>query len=284
MPEQSERWAAGRDVDAPRTVAVVGAGTMGGGIAAVLARHGYAVRLHDPSPPALERALARIAKRAPHASVEPVARLEDAAIGCDLAIEAVPEVLASKREVFVALDAAAPPHALLATNTSQLSVTELAAATGRPSAVVGMHWFNPPERMRLVELVRTALVAPEALASVRGVAEACGKTVIEVADRPGFVSTRAMAALVIEAMRIHEEGVAEARDVDVALELGLNHPTGPLALADLVGLDVMLAIADDLTEQLGERFRPPDGLRERVEAGRLGRKSGHGYYRYDERG
>ena len=284
MTETSDRRGAGEGVEAARTVAVVGAGTMGGGIAAVLAQHGFAVRLHDPSPPSLERALARIVKRAPHASVEAVARLDDVARGCDLAIEAVPESLALKREVFVALDAAAPPHAVLATNTSQLSVTELAAATGRPSAVVGMHWFNPPERMRLVELVRTVLVAPEALALVRAVAEACGKTVIEVADRQGFVSTRAMAALVIEAMRIHEEGVAEARDIDVALELGLNHPTGPLALADLVGLDVMLAIAEALTEQLGERFRPPQGLRKRVEAGRLGRKSGHGYYRYDDRG
>jgi 3-hydroxybutyryl-CoA dehydrogenase len=263
-------------------VAVVGAGNMGGGIATVLAQHGYPVRLHDPVPAALERAAARVRKRADGADLELTDDLAAVALGCDLVIEAVPETLALKRAVFEVLDRTAPEGAVLATNTSQLSVTALAAATSRPSAVVGMHWFNPPERMRLIELVRTVLSAPEAVDRVRALAEDCGKTVVEVQDRQGFVTTRALAALLIEAMRMHEEGVAEAAALDTAVELGLNHPMGPLALADYVGLDVMLAIADALTEQLGERFRAPQGLRKRVEAGRLGRKTGHGYHRYDE--
>ena len=262
-------------------IAVVGAGTMGGGIASVLAQHGYPLRLYDPSPAALERAAARVRKRAEGADLELGNELEAVAPGCALVIEAVPEDLAVKRRVFEAIDRTAAAGVVLATNTSQLSVTALAAATTRPQAVVGMHWFNPPERMRLVEMVRTVMVAPEALAQVRALAEACGKTVVEVADRQGFVTTRLLAASLIEAMRMHEEGVAEAPELDTAVELGLNHPMGPLALADYVGLDVMLAIAEALTEQLGERFRPPQGLRKRVEAGRLGRKAGHGYHRYD---
>ncbi len=265
----------------PRRVAVVGAGTMGGGIAAVLAQHGFGVRLFDPSRSALQRAEARVRKRAERADLTLSDDLAEVARGCDLVIEAVPEALALKRDVFAVIDREAPAGAVLATNTSQLSVTALAAGTGRPTRVVGMHWFNPPERMRLIEMVRTVMVDQDALDTVRAVALACDKTVVEVADRQGFVTTRALAALLIEAMRMHEEGVAEAGDLDVAVELGLNHPMGPLALADYVGLDVMLAIADALTEQLGERFRAPQGLRKRVEAGRLGRKSGHGYHRYD---
>ncbi len=262
-------------------IAVVGAGTMGSGIASVLAQHGFALRLHDPSVAALERAATRVGKRAADADLELSDELETAASGCALVIEAVPEDLALKRRVFEVIDRTAAAGVVLATNTSQLSVTALAAATTRPQAVVGMHWFNPPERMRLVEMVRTVMVAPAALAQVRALAEACGKTVVEVADRQGFVTTRLLAASLIEAMRMHEEGVAEAPELDTAVELGLNHPMGPLALADYVGLDVMLAIAEALTEQLGERFRPPQGLRKRVEAGRLGRKAGHGYHRYD---
>lgn len=269
------------DPTLPHRVAVVGAGTMGGGIAAVLAQHGFAVRLFDPSRAALQRAETRVRKRAEHADLTLSEELAEVARGCELVIEAVPEALALKRDVFAVLDREAPEGVVLATNTSQLSVTALAAGTARPTRVVGMHWFNPPERMRLIELVRTVIVDQDALDVVRAVAAACDKTVVEVADRQGFVTTRALAALLIEAMRMHEEGVAEARDLDVAVELGLNHPMGPLALADYVGLDVMLAIADALTEQLGERFRPPQGLRKRVEAGRLGRKTGHGYHRYD---
>jgi 3-hydroxybutyryl-CoA dehydrogenase len=269
---------------AVRTIGIVGAGTMGSGIAGVVAEAGYAVRLHDTSEDALERASARIRRRAPDARIVLTTDIAEVALDADLVIEAAPEDLELKRSIFVALDAAAPDHAVLASNTSQLSVTALAAATGRPDRVVGMHWFNPPERMRLIELVRAITTSDEAAGVVRGVAEACGRQVVVVADRQGFVTTRALAALLIEAMRMHEEGVASAADVDTAVHLGLNHPMGPLALADYVGLDVMLAISDSLTEALGERFRAPQGLRKRVEAGHLGRKTGRGYHAYGDGG
>jgi 3-hydroxybutyryl-CoA dehydrogenase len=249
----------------------------------VVAAAGYAVRLHDTSPAALERGADRVRRRAPDASLVLTTDLAELAVGADLVIEAAPEDLELKRSIFGVLDVSAPAHAVLATNTSQLSVTALAAGTTRPERVVGMHWFNPPERMRLIEVVRAITTSEPTIELVRGVAEACDKQVVVVADRQGFVTTRALAALLIEAMRMHEEGVASAADVDTAVHLGLNHPMGPLALADYVGLDVMLAIADSLTLSLGERFRPPQGLRKRVEAGHLGRKTGRGYHRYEER-
>lgn len=264
-------------------VAVLGAGTMGGGIAALVAGAGFAVVLSDPRPEAGERALQRIRRRAPEATVAFVPTPEEAAAEADLVIEAAPEQLALKLDLFRRLDGAAPPHAVLASNTSQLSVTALGSATRRPHAVCGMHWFNPPERMLLVENVRGLETSDATMAVVRAVAEACGKTVVEVADRQGFVSTRLLAANLIEAMRMHEEGVASAADIDAATRLGLNHPMGPLELADYVGLDVMLAIAESLTDALGERFRPPQGLRKRVEAGHLGRKAGRGYHVYPPR-
>jgi 3-hydroxybutyryl-CoA dehydrogenase len=266
------------------TVVVIGAGTMGSGIAAVVAASGFSVRLHDPQRAALERAAQRVAKRAPQARLEVSTELAGIAVDADVVVEAAPEDLDLKLAIFAQLDRDAPEHAVLATNTSQLSVTALAAATSRPDRVVGMHWFNPPERMQLVELVRAVTSSDVAVATVRSLAERCGKQVVEVADRQGFVTTRALAALLLEAMRMHEEGVASAQDVDLAVHLGLNHPMGPLALADYVGLDVMLAIADSLTEALGERFRAPQGLRKRVEAGHLGRKSGKGYFDYAARG
>jgi 3-hydroxybutyryl-CoA dehydrogenase len=264
----------------PLRIAVVGAGTMGAGIAALLAAAGHVVRLTDPQPHAAERALARIAKRAPEATVTVAEDAESAAVDAELVIEAVPEQLALKQDLFRRLDAVAPPSAVLASNTSQLSITALASVTRRPDRVAGMHWFNPPERMRLVENVRGWVTSAETMALLRRVAESCGKSVVEVEDRAGFVTSRILAANLIEAMRMHEEGVASAADLDQAIRLGLNHPMGPLELADYVGLDVMLAIATSLTEALGERFRPPQGLRKRVEAGYLGRKSGRGYHEY----
>ena len=265
-----------------RRVAVLGAGTMGSGIAALLATAGYQVTLGEPQASVAERALSRIAKRAPEAQVSVCATPEEAAADADLVIEAIPERLDLKLDLFRRLDAAAPAHAVLASNTSQFSITALAAATKRPAQVCGMHWFNPPERMRLVENVRGLATGDAAMAVVRAVAEACGKTVVEVADRQGFVSSRLLAANLIEAMRMHEEGVASADDIDATARLGLNHPMGPLELADYVGLDIMLAIADALTDALGERFRPPQGLRKRVEAGHLGRKAGRGYHGYPD--
>lgn len=270
------------------TIAVIGAGTMGSGIAAVCLKAGFRVRLYDPSRPALDGARERIAKSDERAESEGRLdlhyQLEGAVEGCDLVIEAVPEKLELKRDLFARVDAVAPAHALLASNTSELSITAMAGATRRPDQVVGMHWFNPPERMQLIEVIRGVQSSREAVESVMAVADRCGKTTVLVKDRQGFVTTRALAALLTEAMRMLEEGVASKADIDTAVKLGLNHPMGPLELADYIGLDTMLFIGDSLTEALGERFRPPQGLRKLVEAGRLGRKSGQGFYDYGSTG
>jgi 3-hydroxybutyryl-CoA dehydrogenase len=265
------------------SVAVLGAGTMGSGIAAVLAGGGFRVTLTDPAPGAAERALERIRKRASDASVRVAATPEEAVAEADLVIEAAPESMTIKRALFERIDAAAPPHAILASNTSQLSIAALAAATGRPEKVCGMHWFNPPERMALIEGVRSTATADATMARITTVAEACGKRLVVVADRPGFVVNRVMTAAMIEAMRMLDEGVAPVADIDTVIKLGLNHPMGPLELADYVGLDVMLAIAESLREVLGEHFAPPEGLRQRVAEGHLGRKTGRGYHDYPPR-
>ena len=269
-------------------VALVGGGLMGSGIAAVLTAAGYRVSLFDPSSEARERAASRVAKSAGEDGTSDRftvhADLPPAVAGADLVIEAVPEVLDLKRELFAQIDEHAPPAAILASNTSELSVTTLAAATSRPESVVGMHWFNPPERMRLVELVRGVRTSDQALTAASEVAARCEKTVVTVEDRQGFVTTRAVAALLVEGARIMEEGVASPHDIDAAVRLGLNHPMGPLELADYIGLDTVLYISDSLTEAYGDRFRAPQTLRKFVEAGRLGRKSGEGYYLYDEDG
>lgn len=264
-------------------MAVLGAGTMGGGIAAMLAASGYPVTVADPSPEALERAHARVIKRAPDATITLVATPEEAASNADLIIEAAPERLDLKLALFRAIDAAAPAHAHFASNTSQYSVADLAAVTQRPTRVCGMHWFNPPERMQLIELVRTPHTSLETLALVTRVGETCGKTVVEVSDQPGFVANRVMTAGMLEAMRMLDQHVATADAIDRITQLGLNHPMGPLALADYVGLDVMLWIAQSLHERLGDRFEPPAGLIARVNAGKLGRKSGEGYFIYPPR-
>jgi 3-hydroxybutyryl-CoA dehydrogenase len=266
-----------------RTVAVLGAGTMGGGIAAVLAAGGFQVVITDPAPGAAERAMERIRKRASEGSVWIAATLEEAVSAADLVIEAAPESMAIKRPLFERSDAAAPAHAILASNTSQFSIAALAAATGRPGLVCGMHWFNPPERMTLIEGIRATATSDATMARLSAVAEACGKRLVVVADRPGFVVNRVMAAAMLEAMRMLDEGVAPVADIDTVIKLGLNHPMGPLELADYVGLDVMLAIAESLREVLGEHFAPPEGLRRRVAEGDLGRKSGRGYHDYPPR-
>lgn len=268
-------------------VAVIGAGTMGGGIAVQLLMAGMQVELFDPSGEALEKARLRITRRADAAAQTRLQLhlvLAEAVAEADFVIEAAPERLELKREIFAELDRCAPAHAVLASNTSELSITVLAGATLRPDKVVGMHWFNPPERMQLVEMVRGVHTAGETLAGTRALAEACGKTVVEVADRQGFVTTRLLAALLLEAIRLHEEGVASAADLDLAVKLGLNHPMGPLELADYVGLDTLLFIAEGMHGALGERFLPPQSLRRLVDAGLLGRKTGQGFFTYTERG
>jgi 3-hydroxybutyryl-CoA dehydrogenase len=287
-------------VTAIRRVAVIGAGTMGHGIAYVSLAAGYDVALADADRDALLTAHDRITaafgaaiergKSSPSARDAALARLStwpdlaSAASGADLVIEAVPERIELKRALFTAAHAAAPPHAVLATNTSSLSISAIAAAVPQPERVVGAHFFNPVPAMRLVEIVRGPATSEATVEAVRAFAESLGKTAIVVRDSPGFATSRLGVALGLEAARMVEEGVASAEDIDRAMELGYNHPVGPLRLGDLVGLDVRLAIADHLRSALdSETFRAPEILRRMVAEGKLGKKSGEGFYRWEAR-
>jgi 3-hydroxybutyryl-CoA dehydrogenase len=283
-----------------RTVAVLGAGLMGRGIAYVSALGGYTTLLHDPSREALDRASAEIdallergvagGKVSDQDGVGArnrlalAATLADAAGGADLVIEAVPEDIALKVGTFAALDRVAPKHAILASNTSSLSITEMAAATGRAPQVVGMHFFNPVHRMRLLEIVRALETSDETLAACEAVGARMGKECVTVRESPGFVTSRINALIGNEAFCMLQEGVASAADIDRALKLGLNHPMGPFELVDLVGLDTRLAILRFLHRTLGEKFRPCPLMEQYVAAGRLGRKSGRGVYDYPANG
>jgi len=279
-------------------IAVLGAGIMGRGIAYVSALGGFDTILQDTSPSVLERARADIgslldqgvAARKVDAALAAVAlgrisvsdTLEDAAHAADLVIEAVPESIELKVELFATLDHVAPAHAILASNTSSLSITEMAAATGRPGQVVGMHFFNPVHRMKLLEVVRALETAKDTLASAIEVGRAMGKECVVVRESPGFVTSRINAMIGNEAFYMLQEGVASARDIDQALKLGLNHPMGPFELVDLVGLDTRLSILKFLHRTLGEKFRPCPLIEQYVAAGRLGRKAGRGVYDYPE--
>lgn len=282
-----------------RRVAVVGAGTMGHGIAQVAAMAGAAVSLVDRdaalAAAALDRITANLDAGVERGKVTPEARaatleriavttdIAAAARDVDLAIEAVPERLALKRTVFDALEEAAPHAAILATNTSSLSVTEIQAGMVRPERVVGLHFFNPVHIMKLVEVVRGERTSEAVVTEAADFARAMAKEPIVVNDSPGFASSRLGVALGLEAMRMLEEGVASAEDIDTAMTLGYRHPMGPLRLTDLVGLDIRLDIAEYLHEKLGgERFRPPDILRDKVARGELGRKSGSGFFDWTE--
>jgi 3-hydroxybutyryl-CoA dehydrogenase len=277
-------------------IAVLGAGIMGRGIAYAAAVSGYETKLYDAAPEALEKGLGDIQKlmdQGVAAGKLPVearnravlageAELAAAVAGADLVIEAAPENIALKCELFGRLDRLAPAHALLATNTSSLSVTEMAGATARPAQVVGMHFFNPVHRMKLVEVVRALETSPETIEAVSVVAMRMGKEPVVVREAPGFVTTRVNALIGNEAFRMLEEGVASAKDIDKALRLGLNHPMGPFELVDLVGLDTRLSILEFLYQSLGERYRPNNLMVQYVKAGRLGRKSGKGVYEYEQ--
>jgi len=282
-------------VDVQR-VGVIGAGTMGGGIAQVAARAGYRTALFDVAPGAAVRALERIAdslaravekgrctaeeREAALARLEAAADLEKLAAEADLLIEAVPEDLALKQDLFARLSRAARPEAILASNTSSLPITAIAQAARDPERVVGMHFFNPVPAMKLVEVVQGERTHPMVVAAARAVGARMGKEVVVVRDAPGFATSRLGVAVALEAMRMVEEGVATAEEIDRAIELGYGHPMGPLKLTDHVGLDVRLAIAEHLRHELGERFRPPQILRRMVRAGKLGKKSGEGFYKY----
>jgi len=276
--------------------AVLGAGTMGSGVAQACAMVGVGVVMRDVAEPALEaglaavdESLARFVKKqklsqeqadAARARIRTSVSLEQAVEGADLVVEAIPEIMALKLETFAELDRLAPGHALLATNTSSLSVTEIAGATARPERVVGMHFFNPVPVMKLLEVVRGLRSSDEAIARATAFGERLGKQPIVVRDWPGFATSRLGVILGCEAIRMLEQGVASPADIDKAMELGYRHPMGPLRTGDLVGLDVRLAIAEHLATVYGERFEPPELLRRMVEEGKLGRKSGEGFYEW----
>jgi 3-hydroxybutyryl-CoA dehydrogenase len=279
-----------------QSVAVLGSGTMGHGIAQVAAMAGYRVSLYDIESGILDKAVERIrgnldkgvergkvseeVRSASIARISTTTQIESAVGDAQLVIEAAPESMDLKREIFSKVDAAAPADAIFATNTSSLSVAQIADIVARPARVVGMHFFNPVHIMKLVEVVAHEGSDPGAVQVARGVAEKMGKTAITVKDAPGFASSRLGLVLGLEAMRMVEQGVASAADIDTAMKLGYGHPMGPLELTDLVGLDVRLSIADYLVETVGDVFRAPQVLRDKVAAGHLGKKTGQGFYRW----
>jgi len=278
-------------------VAVVGAGTMGHGIAYAAALAGFEVRLTDSQPEALRRVMARLDelltnavrrgklteenRDATAARLRAEADFAAAVLDAEVVIEAVREHLGTKQQVFAEVERTAPAGALLATNTSSLSVAAIAATVQDPGRVLGMHFFNPVHAMKLVEVVTHPKTTSRSVERAVTFARALGKEPIVVKDSPGFASSRLGVALGLEAMRMLEEGVASAEDIDKAMELGYNHPMGPLKLTDLVGLDVRLAIADHLFQALEDRrFEPPQILRDKVARGELGQKSGKGFYNW----
>ncbi len=271
-------------------VLVVGAGQMGGGIAQVVAASGRSVSLHDSLPGAAERALetmrgslAKLAEKGGPDPDEVLGRVEivDDLVAGDLLIEAVVENIEVKKDIFHRADARFPPDAVLASNTSSIPIAGLAAATGRPDKVIGLHFFNPVPVLRLVEVVRTDETSNETTQAILELARDLGKKPAEARDFPGFVSNRILMPFINEAVYVLMEGVAEAEAIDTIATLGFAHPLGPLALADLIGLDTCVAIMDVLRDGLGdEKYAPCPLLREHVAAGRLGRKSGRGFYEY----
>ena len=276
-------------------IAVIGAGTMGHGIAYVAAAAGFSVRMTDADPAALARGMEQIAALAGRAvergklaaeerepmlaRVAPEATLDAAVRDADAVIEAAPEKIEVKHTIFAALERAAPATALLGSNTSSLSIATIAEAVSDPARVVGLHFFNPVAAMRLLEIVRGPRTSEGTVARARDLATQLGKTPIVVRDSPGFAASRLGIVLGLEAARMVEQGVAEPADIDRAMELGYNHPMGPLRLGDVVGWDVRLAVADHLHATLGgETYAAPDLVRRMVAEGRTGRKAGEGFY------
>jgi 3-hydroxybutyryl-CoA dehydrogenase len=281
-----------------KAVAVIGAGTMGRGIAYCSALAGYRTILEDVSDSVIEQGLEYI-RRALHegisrgkvteeqkrqalACIVSSESVQDACREADLIIEAVPEEMETKLEIFTILDKFAKPGAIFASNTSSLSITEMAAITFHPQNCVGMHFFNPVQKMKLLEIVRGLETSEQTLTACMEAGRRMGKEVVVVRESPGFVTSRINAMIGNEAFYMLQEGVASAADIDKALKLGLNHPMGPFELVDLVGLDVRLSILQHLHRTLGEKYRPCPLLEQYVKAGRLGRKSGRGVYDYKD--
>jgi len=281
-----------------KTIAVIGAGIMGRGIAHVAALGGYRTILEDILPAALRRAeneirgnldkaveLGKVKKEDALSAMECLefaTSLEDAAREADLVIEAVPEEFDSKEEIFRLLDRICRPNTVLASNTSSLSVTEIAAVTERPEKVVGMHFFNPVHKMKLIEIIKAAKTDDESLRAAITVGRRMGKETVMINEAPGFITSRVNAMIGNEAFYMLEAGIASAEDIDKALKLGLNHPMGPFEMVDLVGLDTRLSILRYLHQTLGEKFRPAPLLEKYVAEGRLGRKVGRGVFEYPE--
>ncbi len=280
------------------TIAVIGAGTMGRGIAYASALGGYRTILEDVSEQMLEKGMAYIrgafdegvargkvtleARDQALSKISTATRVEDACRTADLVIEAIPEEMESKLEIFTILDKFAKPGAIFASNTSSLSISEMAEITFREENCIGMHFFNPVPKMKLLEIVRTPQTSEATLEACREAGVRMGKEVVVVRESPGFVTTRINALIGNEAFYMLEAGVASAEDIDKALKLGLNHPMGPFELVDLVGLDVRLSILEYLHQTLGEKYKPCPLLVQFVREGRLGRKSGRGVYEYGQ--
>ena len=283
-----------------KTIAVIGAGIMGRGIAHAAALGGYRTILEDILPASLRKAETEIRSNlnkavelgkskqeeadAAFARIEYASSVEEAARAADLVIEAVPEEMESKIEIFTLLDKICRPHTILASNTSSLSVTEIAAVSYRAPRCLGMHFFNPVHKMKLLEIVRALETSETTLAAAVEVGRRMGKEVVVVRESPGFITSRINVLIGNEAFYMLQEGIASAGDIDKALKLGLNHPMGPFELVDLVGLDTRLHILEYLHKALGEKFRPCPLMVQYVKAGRLGRKSGKGVYEYSEGG
>ena len=279
-----------------KKIGVVGCGLMGSGIAEVCARSGYDVVVREVNDELLQKGLDRIRKSmakgvqrgkltqeemdAALARIQGTTKMEDFA-PCDLVIEAVVEKMEVKKQVFAELDAICPPHAILASNTSSLCITEMTSATKRPDKVLGMHFFNPPPIMPLLELVRTILTSDETLRTAQEFGKSVGKTTVVAKDTPGFIVNLLLVPYLLDAVRALENGVATKEDIDTAIKLGLHHPMGPLTLLDFIGLDTTLYIAEAMYEEFKDpRYAPPPLLRRMVLAGHLGRKSGRGFYEY----
>ncbi|MDQ3068503.1 MAG: 3-hydroxyacyl-CoA dehydrogenase NAD-binding domain-containing protein [Acidobacteriota bacterium] len=279
-----------------RRVAVLGAGTMGHGIAHAAAAAGFETAMYDVTRAAVEKGRERIDAilrkgvelgkgtaadaDAAMARLSISEQLEDVLAGADFVIEAAPEKMDLKLQLMAAIDAHAPAHAVVTTNTSALSITEMAGASKNPGRVAGMHFFNPVHRMKLIEIVRALESTPATLAAVEAVSRQMGKETVVVRESPGFITTRVNASIGNEAFYMLMEGVASPRDIDKALKLGLNHPMGPFELGDLVGLDTRLSILEYLHRSMGEKYRPCPLLTQYVKAGRLGKKVGRGVYDY----